>query len=48
MLLQTLQVHQVTPLGHEGVPEDVAGLVSYLASEDARFVTGQSVSVISC
>jgi len=26
-------------------PEDVAGLVSYLASEDAKFITGQTVSI---
>ncbi|GLB40877.1 putative KR domain containing protein [Lyophyllum shimeji] len=32
------------PVRFNGVPEDVAGLVSYLASKDSRFVTGQSIS----
>ncbi|KAF5360263.1 hypothetical protein D9758_009113 [Tetrapyrgos nigripes] len=30
------------PVGHEGKPEDIAGLVSYLVSEEAHFVTGQT------
>jgi len=34
-----------TPLRREGKPEDVAGLVLYLASEDAAFVTGEVVQV---
>ena len=29
-----------TPLKRFGEPEDVAGAVSYLASDDARYVTG--------
>lgn len=29
-----------TPLGRVAQPEDVAGVISFLASEDARFVTG--------
>jgi len=32
------------PLGKAGQPNDVAGLVSYLASKDAAYVTGQTVS----
>lgn len=28
-------------LGYNGVPEDVASLVSYLASKEAHFITGE-------
>lgn len=34
-----------TPLGRIGTPEDVAGAVSFLASADADFITGQNISV---
>jgi 3-oxoacyl-[acyl-carrier protein] reductase len=33
------------PLGRLGAGEDVAGVVAFLCSEDARFVTGQSINV---
>lgn len=33
------------PLGRLGVPEDIAGAVAYLLSDDAAFVTGQVISV---
>jgi 3-oxoacyl-[acyl-carrier protein] reductase len=33
------------PVGRPGSPEDVAGLVAYLASTDAGFITGQVVNV---
>lgn len=32
-----------TPLGRIGQPDDVAGIVSFLASDDARWVTGQDI-----
>jgi meso-butanediol dehydrogenase / (S,S)-butanediol dehydrogenase / diacetyl reductase len=34
-----------SPLGRTEVPEDVAPLVSFLASEDSRFITGQAYNV---
>ena len=34
-----------TPLGRPGQSEDVAGLVAFLASDDAAFITGQVINV---
>jgi NAD(P)-dependent dehydrogenase (short-subunit alcohol dehydrogenase family) len=34
-----------TPAGFIAEPEDVAGLVAYLASAEARFVTGQTLLI---
>ena len=36
---------KVTPLGRLGSPKDVAGAVSFLASDDAAFITGQVLRV---
>ena len=33
------------PLGRIGVPDDYPGLVAFLASDDASFITGQTISV---
>ena len=33
------------PMGRAGTPEDVAGLVAFLASDDAAYITGQTVNI---
>lgn len=33
------------PAGRLGIPDDVAGLVSFLASETAEFITGQAINL---
>jgi 3-oxoacyl-[acyl-carrier protein] reductase len=34
-----------TPLGRAGQPEDIAPPVSFLASDDARWITGETIFV---
>ncbi|KAI0266333.1 acetoin reductase family protein [Gloeopeniophorella convolvens] len=38
-------VAATAPIGRMGTPEDIAGLVSYIASEKSSFITGQSLSI---
>ncbi|MCJ2033446.1 glucose 1-dehydrogenase [Methylobacterium sp. J-068] len=33
-----------TPLGRAGQPDDIAGVVAFLASEDARWLTGETIT----
>lgn len=42
---QLEKVTQNIPLGRMGTPEDVAGMVAFLASDDAKYVTGSTFYV---
>ena len=33
------------PMGRLGKPEEIAGLVAYVASEEAGFITGANLSI---
>jgi len=39
------QIRQTIPVGRGGTVEEVAGITAFLASDDASFITGQTVSV---
>jgi acetoacetyl-CoA reductase/3-oxoacyl-[acyl-carrier protein] reductase len=39
------KVRQSVPMGFVAEPEDVAGVVAFLASDDARYITGQTLLV---
>ena len=39
------KVRQSVPMGFVAEPEDVAGVVAFLVSDDARYVTGQTLLI---
>ncbi len=39
------QIAGVTALGRVGLPNDIGGVVAFLCSEDARWITGQRIEV---
>jgi NAD(P)-dependent dehydrogenase (short-subunit alcohol dehydrogenase family) len=41
----TEQIEALTPLGRWSVPDDIADVVAFLASDAARFVTGETICV---
>jgi 3-oxoacyl-[acyl-carrier protein] reductase len=36
---------KVTPVRRAGSPDDIAGVIAFLASDDASFITGQTIYV---
>ena len=44
-LFDAAAIERLVPMNRPGLPEEVAGVVSFLASEDAAYVTGQVISV---
>ena len=43
-VLDTKIVPQI-PMGRLGKPEEIAGLVAYLASDEAAFLTGANIAI---
>ena len=43
--LKLEQIHKTNWLNSYGKPEDIAGMVAYLNSEEASFITGQNFIV---
>jgi acetoacetyl-CoA reductase/3-oxoacyl-[acyl-carrier protein] reductase len=39
------RVRNSVPMGYVAEPEDVASVVAFLASDDARYITGQSLLI---
>ena len=39
------ELKKLIPMGRFGKPEEVASLVSFLASDEAAYITGQAISI---
>ena len=39
------RIQSMVPLGRLGTGDDVAGMVAFLCSEDANYITGQVIGV---
>ena len=39
------QIVATIPMGRLAQPDEIAGLVSYLASDDAGYITGANISI---
>jgi NAD(P)-dependent dehydrogenase (short-subunit alcohol dehydrogenase family) len=45
MVVDTSIESRILKLSRVGVPEDIAGAVTFLASDDASYMTGQALNV---
>jgi 3-oxoacyl-[acyl-carrier protein] reductase len=43
--LDEVELKKLIPLGRFGKPEEVAALVSFLASDESAYITGQVISI---
>jgi NAD(P)-dependent dehydrogenase (short-subunit alcohol dehydrogenase family) len=43
--LDTTLIPQKGPIGRMSQPEEIAGLVAFLASDDSRYITGQAIGI---
>jgi len=43
--LNEVELKKLIPMGRFGKPEEVASLVSFLASDEAAYITGQAISI---
>lgn len=39
------RIRERIPLGRAAEPDDIAGVIAFLASDDARFITGANIPV---
>ena len=39
------EIKRIVPLGRIGKPEEVAALVSFLASDESAYITGEVISI---
>ncbi|HLQ04223.1 MAG TPA: SDR family oxidoreductase, partial [Verrucomicrobiae bacterium] len=39
------QLARANPMGRIGRPDDIAGAIAFLASDDAEYITGQTIAV---
>ncbi len=44
-ILPAMEDHGVLPLGHLAEPDEIAGVIVFLASDESRYITGATIDV---